>query len=60
MELERVGAVMRRLSINHEAEPLAGKVVSIIVAMISACLLASLFGQCFHDKLDVECKLLTS
>ncbi|KAG7046685.1 hypothetical protein JMJ77_0014910 [Colletotrichum scovillei] len=43
MELERVGAVMRRLSINHEAEPLAGKVVSIIVAMISACLLASLF-----------------
>ncbi|EXF73978.1 hypothetical protein CFIO01_05804 [Colletotrichum fioriniae PJ7] len=43
MELEHVEAVMRRLSINHEAEPLAGKVVSIIVAMISACLLASLF-----------------
>ncbi|KZL80136.1 hypothetical protein CI238_05386 [Colletotrichum incanum] len=38
-----VEAVVRRASINHSPEPLAGKVVSIIVAMISACLLASLF-----------------
>lgn len=60
MELEHVEAVMRRLSINHEAEPLAGKVVSIIVAMISACLLASLFGQCFDRRLDAESDLLTS
>ncbi|OHF02070.1 hypothetical protein CORC01_02649 [Colletotrichum orchidophilum] len=43
MELESVEAVMRRASINHSPEPLAGKVVSIIVAMLSACLLASLF-----------------
>ncbi|KAK6213174.1 hypothetical protein QIS74_09176 [Colletotrichum tabaci] len=38
-----VAAVARRASINHSPEPLAGKVVSIIVAMISACLLATLF-----------------
>ncbi|KZL64768.1 hypothetical protein CT0861_02017 [Colletotrichum tofieldiae] len=38
-----VEAVVRRASINHSPEPLAGKVLSIIVAMISACLLASLF-----------------
>ncbi|OLN87667.1 hypothetical protein CCHL11_05618 [Colletotrichum chlorophyti] len=34
---------MARRSINSEPESLAGKVISIIVAMISACLLASLF-----------------
>ncbi|GKT50594.1 uncharacterized protein ColSpa_10775 [Colletotrichum spaethianum] len=38
-----VEAVVRRASINHLPEPLAGKVVSVIVAMLSACLLASLF-----------------
>lgn len=31
--------------INHGPQPLAGKVMSIIVALISACTLASLFGQ---------------
>lgn len=33
-----------RASINHEPQPLAGKVVSVIVALISACTIASLFG----------------
>ncbi|KAK1991772.1 hypothetical protein LX36DRAFT_589788 [Colletotrichum falcatum] len=36
-------AVVRRVGINHTPEPRAGKVSSIIVAMISACLLTSLF-----------------
>ncbi|KAK2053067.1 hypothetical protein LY76DRAFT_482173, partial [Colletotrichum caudatum] len=35
--------VVRRAAINHTPEPRAGKVSSIIVAMLSACLLASLF-----------------
>ncbi|EFQ30368.1 uncharacterized protein GLRG_05512 [Colletotrichum graminicola M1.001] len=38
-----VETVVRRASINHVPEPRAGKVVSIIVAMMSACLVASLF-----------------
>ncbi|KAK1566307.1 uncharacterized protein LY79DRAFT_680877 [Colletotrichum navitas] len=38
-----VETVVRRAGINHIPEPRAGKVVSIIVAMMSACLVASLF-----------------
>lgn len=45
-----VAAVARRASINHSPEPLAGKVVSIIVAMISACLIATLFSQLFPQR----------
>ncbi|KAF6788147.1 hypothetical protein CSOJ01_15091 [Colletotrichum sojae] len=36
-----------RASINHEPQPLAGKVVSVIVALISACTIASLFVVVF-------------
>ncbi|KAK2042160.1 hypothetical protein LZ31DRAFT_624395 [Colletotrichum somersetense] len=38
-----IETVVRRAAINHTPEPRVGKVISIVVAMLSACLLASLF-----------------
>ncbi|WYZ43148.1 hypothetical protein EsH8_VI_000847 [Colletotrichum jinshuiense] len=52
MGLSGIEAVVRRVSINNSPEPVEGKVVSIIVAMISACLLATLFFMRFSSVKD--------
>lgn len=60
MGLSGIEAVVRRVSINNSPEPVEGKVVSIIVAMISACLLATLFCQYSHAAGSHSGRLLTA
>ncbi|KAK2007241.1 hypothetical protein LZ32DRAFT_58446 [Colletotrichum eremochloae] len=46
------GSLVGRAGINHVPEPRAGKVSSIIIAMLSACLVASLFVVRWHSVKD--------